>query len=446
MFQLSLGILGVLTLGLLNRLLIEEIQLPAAVAALAIGAQELMGFSRAFFGNWSDRLPLGGLRRTPFLLASVLALSLLFGGVVWVVLQLAINAQVRASVGVLTWVVPLMLLFIAIGVAVSAGGTAFSALVVDLTSERERTRVLSIVWSLRLFGVLLGTFLVNALFGSACAVGASGNDVVMGLERLMVVAPPILFLLGLVAVIGLENPRQSAGTQREGRQRLQLSLPQLLKSVFSVPQAKGFMAVMCLFTFSMFLNDAVLEPYGAAVFDMNICATTSLNALLALCFLAGLLISGFQVVPRIGMVRGSQFGALMASVALGLMLVAAPDQLQGLLRIAIGMFGFSLGICIHSCLNMMFNFVQPGFNAALLGLWGVGYAYSRGLGTISGGGLLTLLKSITGGNVMASYSGVFGLQILLFLIAALLMNRLDVHGFRNRMKVNLGAMLQMVSD
>ena len=146
------------------------------------------------------------------------------------------------------------------------------------------------------------------------------------------------------------------------------------------------------------------------------------------------------------MVRGSQFGALMASVALGLMLVAAPDQLQGLLRIAIGQFGFSLGICIHSCLNMMFNFVQPGFNAALLGLWGVGYAYSRGLGTISGGGLLTLLKSITGGNVIASYSGVFGLQILLFLIAALLMNRLDVHGFRNRMKVNLGAMLQMVPD
>ena len=38
------------------------------------------------------------------------------------------------------------------------------------------------------------------------------------------------------------------------------------------------MAVLCLFTFSMFLNDAVLEPYGAAIFGMNICATTALNA------------------------------------------------------------------------------------------------------------------------------------------------------------------------
>ena len=42
LFQLSLGILGVLMLGLFNRLLIAEIGLPAAVVALAIGTQQLM--------------------------------------------------------------------------------------------------------------------------------------------------------------------------------------------------------------------------------------------------------------------------------------------------------------------------------------------------------------------------------------------------------------------
>ena len=39
LFQLSLGILGVLILGLLNRLLITEIGISAALTALAIGAQ-----------------------------------------------------------------------------------------------------------------------------------------------------------------------------------------------------------------------------------------------------------------------------------------------------------------------------------------------------------------------------------------------------------------------
>ncbi|QNI62208.1 PucC family protein [Synechococcus sp. TAK9802] len=36
LFQLSLGILGVLILGLLNRLLIQDIQVPAVLAALAL--------------------------------------------------------------------------------------------------------------------------------------------------------------------------------------------------------------------------------------------------------------------------------------------------------------------------------------------------------------------------------------------------------------------------
>jgi BCD family chlorophyll transporter-like MFS transporter len=54
LFQLSLGILVMLMLGLFNRLLIEEIGLPAAVVVLAIGSQQLMGFTRVWFGNRSD--------------------------------------------------------------------------------------------------------------------------------------------------------------------------------------------------------------------------------------------------------------------------------------------------------------------------------------------------------------------------------------------------------
>ena len=54
LFQLSLGILVMLMLGLFNRLLIEEIGLPVAVVVLAIGSQQLMGFTRVCFGNRSD--------------------------------------------------------------------------------------------------------------------------------------------------------------------------------------------------------------------------------------------------------------------------------------------------------------------------------------------------------------------------------------------------------
>ena len=88
LFQLSLGILGVLILGLLNRLLIQDIQLPAVLAALAVGAQQLMGFTRAWFGHRSDGIPPSRLRRTPFIVISSLAIALLFGVACQLLLQL----------------------------------------------------------------------------------------------------------------------------------------------------------------------------------------------------------------------------------------------------------------------------------------------------------------------------------------------------------------------
>ena len=316
--------------------------------------------------------------------------------------------------------------------AVSAGGTASSALVVDLTSERHCTRVLAVVWSLRLIGVLLCSALVNQLFGSACKAVADRVDVLMGLRRLFWVAPPMLVGLGVVAVIGVERRSTDAVDQHADDRPALLSLSRMLKIVLTVPKAASFLAVLCLLAFSMFLNDAVLEPYGAALFGMNVCDTTFLNAVLAVGFLAGLLSSGFQVVPRFGMIRGSQ--------------VAAPQRSDELLRIAVALFGVSLGICIHSCLNLMFTFVQPGLNAVLLGLWGVGYANSRNLATVSGGGLLTLLKTINGGDVIMSYGGVFGLQILFLLSAVQLLNRLGVQGFRLHMNINLARVAPLISD
>ena len=87
------------------------------------------------------------------------------------------------------WVGLLTLISIALGTAISAGGTAFSALVVDLTSERERPRVLAVVWGMRLLGVLLGSAFVARLFGAACEEGASGDALKTGLEQLIVVGP-----------------------------------------------------------------------------------------------------------------------------------------------------------------------------------------------------------------------------------------------------------------
>ncbi len=119
---------------------------------------------------------------------------------------------------------------------------------------------------------------------------ASGAAVVAGLERLIVVTPLLLFGLGVSSVFGLErrDVQDQVGADNCGDVRESLTLLQLLGRLRSIPQVGRFTAVLCLFTFSMFLNDAVLEPFGAALFGMSICATTALNAFLAMGFFIGL--------------------------------------------------------------------------------------------------------------------------------------------------------------
>ena len=448
LFQLSLGILGVLMLGLFNRLLIAEIGLPAAVVDLAIGSQQLMGFTRVWFGNRSDRIAAGRLKRTPYILISALAFSVLLGLAGWVVLQLARTITLPDQPFVGAWVGLLTLISIALGTAISAGGTAFSALVVDLTSERERPRVLAVVWGMRLLGVLLGSAFVSRLFGAACEAGASGDALKTGLEQLIVVSPLLLFGLVVFSVVGLEHRviERVSGTQSgmadvANDPQKNVPLLQLLGRLRAIPQIGRFIGVLCLFTFSMFLNDAVLETYGAAVFGMTICATTALNAFLALGFFVGLGLSGFLLVERMGNIRTAQIGAVLGTMALALMLLSAPWQLLGFFRLGVMLFGISLGICIHASFTLMFSFVEEGNVGVLLGIWGAFYAYSRGLATISGGGLLTLFKTLNPDHVFGSYGGVFGLQIAGFLVAAVLMRRLDVNAFRTNVRSRFGELV-----
>ena len=77
---------------------------------------------------------------------------------------------------------------------------------------------------------------------------------------------------------------------------------------------------------------------------------------------------------------------------------------------------------------------------------GAGYAYSCGLATITGGGLLTLLKAWNGGDLLAVYGGVFGLQMVCFLGAALMKRRLDVVAFRNMVKTRFADVLEIAVE
>ena len=68
------------------------------------------------------------------------------------------------------------------------------------------------------------------------------------------------------------------------------------------------------------------------------------------------------------------------------------------------------------------------------------------MATISGGGLLTLFKTLNPDDVFGSYGGVFGVQIVGFLVVAVLMHRLNVDGFRKNLRLQFGDLVYKIVD
>ena len=268
LFQACLGALSVLTLGIFNRLLIEEFAVPAALTALALGSQQLVAFTRVWFGQRSDRCRWKGLRRTPFIIGGAAAFCVLTWIAGRLVLWIAAASMLDDTSAVIGRGLLLAVVFLFYGLAISASSTPFAALLVDVSTDKQRPVLVSIVWSMLMVGIVVGAILLSSFLGSSCA-SAEITDVIDGVRRLITVAPIVIFGLVLVAITGVEPRITNSNRVGEGQSTDQeISLAVSWTILRSSPQVGYFFAVLSLFTFSLFLQEAVLEPYAGATFAL----------------------------------------------------------------------------------------------------------------------------------------------------------------------------------
>ena len=443
LFQACLGALAVLTLGIFNRLLIDDFQVPAVLTALALGCQQLVAFTRVWFGKRSDQTRWAGLKRTPFILGGAAAFCFLFWLAGTTVLWVASAAQAGDSAAVLTRSLLLALIFLLYGTAISASSTPFAALLVDITNERERPALVSVVWSMLTVGIVFGAIVASRFLGSACA-SADLTVVVAAVRQLTVAAPLLIFGLILLAVVGVE-PRQPVATFKKSNR--ELGFAESIQLLRADPQVAYFFCVLCLFTFSLFLQEAVLEPYGGAVFEMSVCDTTRLNALWGIGTLIGIASTGFLLVPKLGPQRTALLGGVISAIFLVAMAASGALQSVPLFKFALVLFGYGAGVGTNACLTLMLGLTSPQLAGTFIGLWGLAQAYARGFATVAGGGLLSLFGGFFGSqNSYGAYASVFLLQAIGLLLAGILLLRVDTALFQQRVQRALGDLLALDLD
>ena len=436
LFQGCLGCLAVVFAGLMNRVMISELGFPALLVGLALAFEQFVSPSRVLFGQLSDARPIAGRHRLPYIW---LGTSLFCGlALLSVPLIFHVARLLEGDRGGVLWagIAALCGLFALYGLAISMASTPYLALVIDRTNEQERSKAVGIIWCLLTVGIVVGAI--------ATAIALGGLDGVTdpavlepALLRFMLGIVLAVLLLTLIATVGMERPRQSQPTSVPGSAPREdaITLEQAWALVTSSRQVLVFFLFLVLFTLGLFLQDPILESYGAEVFGMPIAATASLNAIWGVGTLLGLMVAGVWIVPRFGKLATARLGCQLIATSLLLLLLAGLTAKVALLRVVMLLFGFSAGIGTNSALVLMLDLTLPEAAGTFVGVWGLAQAMSRALGKVFGGGLLDLGRWLSdllgiGSSPFPAYALVLGVEVGVALGALLALSRVNLRQFR----------------
>ncbi|MDY7012464.1 MAG: BCD family MFS transporter [Cyanobacteriota bacterium] len=457
LFQMGLGIMSLLTLGVLNRIAIDELTVLPFLAAGAIAMHQFVAPARVWFGQMSDAKPLLGVHRTGYVwLGTALFTSLSFVAlqVVW---QIGTSLQATDwSFQTYAWVGVLALVFALYGLALSASSTPFAAMLVDISDEDNRSQLISVVWSMLMVGIIIGAIVSGTLLNQPEVCGAailsydpSQTGQIADIPTLkakinpvFIVMPAIVFGLCLLATFGVEKKysRYSSRSTLAERED-QVTLGRAMRVLTASRQTGVFFGFLVVLTISIFMQDAVLEPYGGEVFGMCIADTTKLNIPFGTGTLVGIGGTGFLLLPRLGKKKTTRLGCLAAAVCFGLIILSGLATNAGLLRASLLFFGLSSGVITAGATSLMLDLTAAETAGTFIGAWGLAQAMARGLATVLGGTVLNVGKLIFAAPVFA-YSSVFALQAVGMIVAIWVLGFVNIREFQENAKAAIAATME----
>jgi len=453
LFQMALGVMSILTLGVLNRVMISELGIPATIAAGTLALHQFVAPARVWFGQMSDAKPIFGLHRSGYVWVGTALFT--FAAFLAVQVMWRLGSAVREA-GEWVWSgetaffsVLLGLIFIFYGLALSASSTPFAALLVDVSDDENRSKLVGSVWSMLMVGIVIGGvsggILLQTLQQDGVILGANVGSLLLtnekviqtplailqgGINRLFIIVPIIVFALALIATWGIEKKYSRYETRSSVSDREDsVTLGRAIRILTASRQTGLFFSFLIMMTISLFMQEAVLEPYGGEVFDLPISQTTQLNAFWGLGTLIGVSSTGFLVVPRIGKQNTTRLGCLLVAGSFVLIILSGLTQEAVVLKSAVFLFGLAAGLTTTGAISLMLDLTAAETAGTFIGAWGLAQALARALATLAGGVVLDIGKALFTAPVFA-YGLVFGLQALGMLAAIALLNRVNVSEFR----------------
>lgn len=371
LFQFTVGMAVVLLNGTLNRVMIVELGVPAALVAVMVALPLVFAPLRALIGFRSDNFVSAiGWRRVPFVWIGTL---LMFGGFAFMPFALLVMSGDTHG-PVLTGQLFAGLSFLLVGAGMHTVQTAGLALATDIAPEDTRPRVVALLFVMLLVGMLVSSLVFGALLTDFTQ---------LRLIRVIQGAALVALVLNTVALWKQEtiDPEKTAAPQT--RERFSAAWGRMRRD----PRTMRLLLALGIGTAGFTMQDILLEPFGAQVLGMDVAATTRLTALLAFGTLLAFGISARWLNRGTDPHRLAGFGALIGAAAFVVVSVITAIQSQVLFSAGVLCIGFGAGLFSVGTLVAAMDLARVAGSGLALGAWGAVQATATGIGVGIGGAM-----------------------------------------------------------
>jgi MFS transporter, BCD family, chlorophyll transporter len=394
----------------LNRVMIFDLEISKTLFTLLAIFPYLLSPIQVAIGSFSDRHPILGYRRSPYILA----------GLILCVIGVAVSPQVAIliSENFMLGILAGILAFGAWGMGYNLSAVSYLSLASELSGEKGRGKTIATMFTLMVIGLIATGIALSRLVPTFDLVA---------LERAFLIVAASALTLGLLGLFKLE-PHVSLSSSPAKADTY--TVKQMTAAITENRVAKIFFVYLLLLLAALLGQDVLLEPFGAQAFGMTLAQTSRIVSITNSFTLIAFIIAGF-LDGRVKKKYVAQSGNLGALIGFVTIVISGLTASQTAFYLGITLLGFGTGISTIANLSLMFDLTVPEKVGLYIGAWGFSNGLSRLIGLLMAGIVADVATQVTG-NALGGYLVVFGIQALMMFIAAIMLYRIDVGAFQKK--------------
>jgi BCD family chlorophyll transporter-like MFS transporter len=393
----------------LNRIMIKELALSATLVAIFASLPYLFSPIQVAIGSFSDKYPLFGRRRSPYIFLGLLLCVIGLGISPYVAFLLESNRTMGMLLSILT--------FGSWGMGYNFAAVSYFALASELSGAKGRSRTIATMFFMMILAIIITSIGLSRMLEPYTPEA---------LYQAFWTVAGVALVLGLLGLINLE-PRTNKSDVPDSAN---YTWSEMAGAITGNPQAKIFFVYLLILLAAILGQDILLEPYGAEAFGLTVDQTTRITSIWGVSFLLSLATAG-ALEGRVSKFTVSKIGAWGGMIAFPIIIVSGLMTSTSVFYVGVVLLGLATGLSTVSNLSLMLDMTTAANVGLFIGAWGMSNAFSRLTGNVLGGVVRDSVTQIAQ-SPATGYQVVFFIETLMLFVSLILLSKIDVTAFQQQ--------------